>query len=128
MSDVPASLVRRDLQVALAGMVAFVLCLIALGLGALSIVDSRLAESVVVLLALAAGFGCFVWWLAGPPALRRERLLVVAPVFLLAVPGLIALGRLGGGLAVVLVATTVGFSAAIALGLAAARFGDRHRS
>ena len=89
---------------------------------------SRLAESVVVLLALAAGFGCFVWWFAGPPALRRERLLVVAPVFLLAVPALVSLGRLGGGIPVVLAGTMVGFSAAIALGLAAARRGDRHRS
>jgi hypothetical protein len=122
VSDASSSnLVRRDLQVAAAGTAAFVLCLVLLALGALGLMGSRLADSIVVLVALAAGFGCFVWWLAGPPALRRERMLVVAPVFLLAVPGLTALGRLGGGIAVVLVAATVGFSAAIALGMLAAR-------
>jgi hypothetical protein len=120
----PGSLARRDLQVAAGGTAAFLACLLLLALGALGLMGDRLAESLVVVIALVAGFACFVWWLAGPTELRRERLLVVAPVFLLAIPGLVALGRLGGGVAAVLVATTVGFSAAIALGMAAARRRD----
>jgi hypothetical protein len=111
-------LARRDVRVTAAGLLAVLASLLLLAASAVGLVGRRHGETAVIGIALIAGFGCFVWWTAGPPALRRERLVVLAPLFLAAVPGLVALHDLGGGLAAVMASSVVGFGAAIALGMA----------
>jgi hypothetical protein len=113
-------LVRRDIAVAGVGAVLGVLAWFVLVLSALDVVGRRAGATTIVALATVSAFGCFVWWLAGPRELRRDRFMVLTPIFLVAVPGVVSLNRLGGGVTVVLISSLVGFSAAVAAGLALA--------
>jgi hypothetical protein len=68
---------------------------------------------VVLLLALLVIPPCLAWWSAGPPKLLQSRLLVLAPVFLMAGPAfasLLVLGATVGGASIV-------FGAAVLAGL-----------
>jgi hypothetical protein len=118
-ADVRA-LVRRDLQVAGGGVAAAVVAWLLFALSGLGVLGDRGAATAIIVISMIAAFVCFVWWLGGPRQLRRDRTLVLAPIFIIALPALISLDRLGGGLAVVLVSSLVGFSAAVAAGLALA--------
>jgi hypothetical protein len=86
--------------------------------GRIDLLGDRVAASIVTGGAALVGFTSVVWFLAGPRDLRRERTLVLAPVFVAAVPALFSLRDLGGGVLVVMMSSLVGFSAAIAAGLA----------
>jgi hypothetical protein len=89
-------LVRRDVRLA-AGSVTVGLAAYALmGASWLGWVDRRAAATVVASAAALVAFTCFTWWL----------------------PGLIALRELGGGLAIVLFSSVIGFSAAVTAGYA----------
>ena len=116
-SDV-RGLVRRDIQFVLAGMLAAMVAFFLLVAARLDLLGTRAAATAIVVLAMIVGFTSFVRWLAGPVQLRRDRYFVLAPAFLVALPGIVSLNELGGGLAVVLISSVVGFSAAIAGGLA----------
>jgi hypothetical protein len=116
-SDV-RGMVRRDLQFVLAGVLAALVAFFLLVAARLDLLGDRAAATVIVLVATAVGFSSFVRWLAGPVELRRDRYFVLAPAFLIALPGLLSLNELGGGLTVILFSSLVGFSAAIAGGLA----------
>lgn len=111
------TLVRRDLTAAALGAVAAVVALAAVAAGHLGLVSEVNGGRVAVALAAVAGAGCVWWWTSGPRGLMRDRLLVVAPVFLVSGPGLVGVHDLGGGLAVAIVSGAVGFAAAGAAGL-----------
>lgn len=111
-------MVRRDIQFVLAGLVAALVAFLLLVAARIDLLGDRAAATVIVLVALVVGFSSFVRWLAGPVQLRRDRYFVLAPAFLIALPGLLSLNELGGGLTVILFSSLVGFSAAIAGGLA----------
>ena len=112
------TLVRRDLTAAGAGAVAAVVAAAAVAAGHLGLVSEVNGGRVAVLLAVLTGAGCLWWWTSGPRGLMRDRLLVVAPVFLLSGPGLVGVHDLGGGLAVGIVSGGLGFAAAGVAGLA----------
>jgi hypothetical protein len=118
-SDV-RGMVRRDIQFVLAGLLAALVAFLLLVAARFDLLGDRAAATVIVLVAVAVGFSSFVRWLAGPVQLRRDRYFVLAPAFLIALPGLLSLNELGGGLTVILFSSLVGFSAAIAGGLALA--------
>jgi hypothetical protein len=78
----------------------------------------RTPLSIVAGLGAAVGLVSLVIWLAGPRALRRERYLVLVPLFAVAPVSLLSLHYLGSTLVVVYFSSAVGFGAAIATGLA----------
>ncbi len=114
------ALVRRDILVFVGGLLVAVTAIGLLAASWLGLVGSRVAATTVLIAAVTVGFGCFVWWRAGPIELRRDRYIVLVPVFLISFPALVSLRDLGAGLAVVLFSSLVGFSAAIAAGYAIA--------
>ena len=71
---------------------------------------------------LVAGVGaaCFFQFGSGPRELWRDRLLVIAPVFLVAAPGIVGLNDLGAGPIVAILSGAAGFGAAVLLGTAVA--------
>jgi len=111
-------LVRRDVRLAAGSVTVGLAAYALLGASWLGWVDRRAAATVVASAAALVAFTCFTWWLAGPAELRRDRYLVLVPVFVIALPGLIALRELGGGLAIVLFSSVIGFSAAVTAGYA----------
>jgi hypothetical protein len=111
------TLVRRDLTAAVAGTVAALVAAAAVAAGHLGLVSEVNGGRVAVALAALAGAGCLWWWTSGPRGLMRDRLLVVAPVFLVSGPGLVGVHDLGGGLAVAILSGGLGFAAAAAAGL-----------
>jgi hypothetical protein len=117
-------LVRRDLTVAVAGGLIAVWTYSVLAATALGLISELTAGRVEVAVAVVVSAVCVWWWAAGPRGLLRDRYLVVVPVFLIAPPGLIGLHNLGAGAVAVILSGAVGFSAAVALGLA---YSARHR-
>ena len=101
-----------------AGLIAVVISMALLVMSWLGWIGIRHASTVVVAIATVIGIGCMARWVTGPAALRRDRFIVLIPVFLLAAPALYALNELGGGATVAIVSGAVGFTAAVALGLA----------
>jgi hypothetical protein len=112
--------VRGDVLVAGAGGGAAVAALAVLAMGRLGIVSEKGAATVVIVIAVVAGAACFFRFGSGPRALWRDRLIVIAPVFLLAAPGIVALHDLDAGPVVAMLSGAAGFGAAALLGAALA--------
>lgn len=117
-------LVRVDVLVAGVGAAAAIVALAAVLAGRLDVVSQMAAATAAVAITAVVAVVCFFQFGSGPRALWRDRLLVIAPVFLVAAPGIVALNDLGAGPVVAILSGAVGFGAAIALGLAA---GSRRR-
>jgi hypothetical protein len=95
------------------GSVAALAAIALFGLSRAGVVGQDAAAVVVLLLALLVIPPCLAWWSAGPPKLLQSRLLVLAPVFLMAGPAfasLLVLGATVGGASIV-------FGAAVLAGL-----------
>ncbi len=117
-------LVRRDLVVVGAGSLIAIWAyslIAAVELGTLSRVTAGRAA---VAVAVVVSVGCVYWWAAGPPDMRRDRLLVLIPAFLIAGPGLVGVHYLGGDIVVGILSGAVGFAAAGVFGL---MWGGRRR-
>jgi drug/metabolite transporter (DMT)-like permease len=114
------TLVRRDLMMVGAGVVAALLAAGVLVAAKLDVIGDKPAATIVVVIAIIVAVACVASWLAGPDELRRDRYILGVPVFLVAGPALFAFSSLGGGSAVVVVSSAIAFSAAIAAGLALA--------
>ena len=75
------------------------------------------AATVVVVLAAVIGAACFFRFGSGPRELWRDRLIVLAPVFLVAAPAIVAVHDLGGGPVVAILSGAAGSAAAVMLGV-----------
>ena len=73
------------------------LALAFLAAGRLGLLSETAAATIVVLLAVGIGVACCFRFGSGPRALWRDRLIVIAPVFLVAAPAIVAVHDLGGG-------------------------------
>ena len=111
-------LVKVDVLVAGIGTAAAIVALAVLVVGRLDLVSVTAAATVAVAIAAVVGAACFFQFGSGPRALWRDRLLVVAPVFLVAAPGIVGLNDLGAGPIVAILSGAAGFGAAIVLGAA----------
>jgi len=111
------SLVRGDVLVAGAAAGAAIAALALLAAGRLGFVSQDAAATAVVLIAAVAGIACFFRYGSGPRALWRDRLIVVAPVFLVAAPAIVAVHDLGGGPVVAILSGAAGSAAAVMLGV-----------
>lgn len=115
-------LARRDVKVAAFGTVAALAAIALFGVSRAGIVGQGAAAAVVLMLALGVIPPCVAWWSAGPPKLLRSRLLVLAPVFLMAGPALGSLLVLGASVA----GASIVFGAAVLAGLLfGLKFGPR---
>lgn len=81
-------------------------------------ISSKHASTLVVAAATVVGIACLARWATGPAVHRRDRFIVLIPMFLFAAPALYALRDLGGGTMVAIFSGALGFTAAGALGLA----------
>ena len=88
-----------------------------LAMGRLGFVSETAAATVVVALAAVIGVACSFRYGSGPRALWRDRLIVVAPVFLVAAPAIVAVHDLGGGPVVAILSGAAGSAAAVMLGV-----------
>jgi hypothetical protein len=113
-------LVRVDVLVAGIGAAAAIVALAALVVGRLDLVSETAAATVAVAIAAVVGAACFFQFASGPRELWRDRLLVIAPVFLVAAPGIVGLNNLGAGPVVAILSGAAGFGAAVILGTAVA--------
>jgi hypothetical protein len=111
-------LVRTDVLVAGIGSAAAIVALAAVMLGRLGVVSETAAATVAVAIAAVVGAACFFQFGSGPRELWRDRLLVIAPVFLVAAPGIVGLNDLGAGPIVAILSGAAGFGAAAVLGAA----------
>jgi len=111
-------LVKVDVLVAGIGTAAALVALAVLVVGRLDLVSVRAAATVAVAIAAVVGAACFFQFGSGPRELWRDRLLVIAPVFLVAAPGIVGLNDLGAGPIVAILSGAAGFGAAIVLGAA----------
>jgi len=109
--------VRGDVLVAGAAAGAAIAALALLAAGRLGFVSQDAAATAVVLIAAVAGIACFFRYGSGPRALWRDRLIVVAPVFLVAAPAIVAVHDLGGGPVVAILSGAAGSAAAVMLGV-----------
>lgn len=112
-----SALVRRDLRVVAASAALTLVAWAVFVVGRFAQLG-RDGSTAVVVIGAVVGIGSFAAWLAGPRVLRKERYLVLVPLFLVAPAGLLALHDLGSGLVVVFLSSAVGFGAAIAAGFA----------
>jgi hypothetical protein len=113
-------LVRVDVLVAGIGTAAAIVALAVLVVGRVDVVSEAAAATAAVAIAAAVGAACFFQFGSGPRELWRDRLLVVAPVFLVAAPGIVGLNDLGAGPVVAILSGAAGFGAAVILGTALA--------
>ena len=111
-------LVKVDVLVAGIGTAAAIMALAVLVVGRLDLVSVTAAATVAVAIAAVVGAACFFQFGSGPRELWRDRLLVVAPVFLVAAPGIVGLNDLGAGPIVAILSGAAGFGAAVVLGAA----------
>jgi hypothetical protein len=111
-------LVKVDVLVAGIGTAAAIVALAVLVVGRLDLVSVTAAATVAVAIAAVVGAACFFQFGSGPRELWRDRLLVIAPVFLVAAPGIVGLNDLGAGPIVAILSGAAGFGAAIVLGAA----------
>jgi hypothetical protein len=111
-------LVKVDVLVAGIGTAAAIVALAVLVVGRLDLVSATAAATVAVAIAAVVGAACFFQFGSGPRELWRDRLLVIAPVFLVAAPGIVGLNDLGAGPIVAILSGAAGFGAAIVLGAA----------
>lgn len=114
------SLVRGDVMVSGASAGAALAALALLAAGRLGLLSENAAATAVVVIAVVAGVACFFRFGSGPRSLWRDRLIVIAPVFLLAGPAVVAVHDLGGGAVVAILSGAAGFGAAVFLGAALA--------
>ena len=110
-------LVRGDVLVAGIAAAGALLALAILGAGRLGLLSETAAATVVVALAAVIGVACCFRFGSGPPALWRDRLIVIAPVFLVAAPAIVAVHDLGGGPVVAILSGAAGSAAAVLLGV-----------
>jgi hypothetical protein len=113
-------LVKVDVLVAGIGTAAAIVAVAVLAVGRLGVVSETAAATVAVAIAAVVGAACFFQFGLGPRELWRDRLLVIAPVFLVAAPGIVGLNDLGAGPVVAILSGAAGFGAAILLGTAVA--------
>lgn len=113
-------LVKADVLVAGIGAAAAIVALSILVVGRVGLVSVTGAATVAVAIAAVVGAACFFQFGSGPRELWRDRLLVLAPVFLVAAPGIVGLNDLGAGPIVAILSGAVGFGAAVVLGAAVA--------
>ena len=111
-------LVKVDVLVAGIGTAAAIVALAVLVVGRLDLISVTAAATVAVAIAAVVGAACFFQFGSGPRELWRDRLLVVAPVFLVAAPGIVGLNDLGAGPIVAILSGAAGFGAAVVLGAA----------
>ena len=111
-------LVKVDVLVAGIGTAAAIVALAVLVVGRLDLISVTAAATVAVAIAAVVGAACFFQFGSGPRELWRDRLLVIAPVFLVAAPGIVGLNDLGAGPIVAILSGAAGFGAAIVLGAA----------
>ena len=111
-------LVKVDVLVAGIGTAAAIVALAVLVVGRLDLISVTAAATVAVAIAAVVGAACFFQFGSGPRELWRDRLLVVAPVFLVAAPGIVGLNDLGAGPIVAILSGAAGFGAAGVLGAA----------
>jgi hypothetical protein len=113
-------LVRVDVLVAGIGTAAAIVALAVLVVGRVDVVSETAAATAAVAIAAVVGAACFFQFGSGPRELWRDRLLVIAPVFLVAAPGIVGLNDLGAGPVVAILSGAAGFGAAVILGTALA--------
>ena len=77
------------------GAAAAIVALAVLVVGRLGLVSVTAAATVAVAIAVVVGAVCFFQFGSGPRELWRDRLLVIAPVFLVAAPGIVGAVRSG---------------------------------
>jgi hypothetical protein len=111
-------LVRHDLMLVATGVVAVVISIAVLVAGGLGWIGSKHASTLVLVVGMVVAVACVARWATGPAVHRRERFIVLIPMFLFAAPALYALHDLGGGATVAIFSGALGFTAAGALGLA----------
>jgi hypothetical protein len=117
-------LVRRDLVVVGAGSLIAIWTYSVIAAVELGTVSRITAGRVAVAVAVIVSVGCVYWWAVGPPGMRRDRLMVLIPAFLIAGPGLVGVHYLGGGIVVGMLSGAIGFAAAGVFGL---MWGGRQR-
>jgi hypothetical protein len=116
--DELARLARRDARVFIAGSAGAALAFVFLILAKAGVLSTRHAASVIVVMSAIVVPGCLSWWLIGPPQLRSQRYLVLAPLGLISGPLIYSLGELGASGFALVLSVSFGFGAAIAGGLA----------
>jgi hypothetical protein len=87
-----------------------------LALGRLGLLSDTAAATVAVAVGAVVGAVCFFQFGSGPRVLWRDRLIVIAPVFLVAAPAIVGLHDLGAGPIVAMLSGAAGFGAAVILG------------
>jgi hypothetical protein len=117
-SDDLRRLVRRDLAVTAVGVVVSIWLGALWAAGRLGYISGRTAASVSVGIAAVICIGCLVWWASGPPQWRRDRYLVLVPVFLAAPWAVVGLHDLGASAVAVMLSSALGFTGAAVLGFA----------
>jgi hypothetical protein len=110
-------LVRRDLMVAGGGSVIAIWSWAIIVAAQFGWVSHLTAGRVTVAVGVIVGVGSLWWWASGPRSLMRDRVLVLAPLFLVAGPALIGVHYLGGGLVVAILSGAIGVTAAAELGM-----------
>jgi hypothetical protein len=115
-------LVHGDVLVAGISATGALVAVAFLAMGRLGLVSERAAATVVIALAALIGVACFFRFGSGPRVLWRDRLIVIAPVFLVAAPAIVAVHDLGGGPVVAILSGAAGSAAAVLLGVL---FGSR---
>ena len=110
-------LVRGDVLVAGVAAAGALAALAFLVVGRLGLMSETAAATVVVAITAVIGVACFFRFGLGPRALWRDRLIVIAPVFLLAPAAIVAVHDLGGGPIVAILSGAAGSAAAVLLGV-----------
>jgi hypothetical protein len=113
-------LVRIDVLVAGIAAASAVAALAIVAVGRLGAVSETAAATFAVAVSALIGAACFFQFGSGPRVLWRDRLLVIAPVFLAAPPAIVGLHDLGAGAVVAMLSGAAGFGAAVILGAAVA--------
>jgi hypothetical protein len=111
-------LVRHDLMLVATGVIAVAISVAVLVAARLGWIGSKHASTLVLSAAIVVAIACVARWATGPAVHRRDRFIVLVPMFLFAAPALYALHDLGGGATVAIFSGALGFTAAGALGLA----------
>ena len=109
-------LVRADVLVAGISAAAAVAAVAVLAIGRLGVLSETAAATVAVAAGAGVGAACCFQFGSGPRVLWRDRLIVIAPVFLVAAPAIVGLHDLGAGPVVAMLSGAAGFGAAVLLG------------
>lgn len=109
-------LVRVDVLVAGISAAAAVAAVAVLAIGRLGVLSETAAATVAVAVGAVVGAACCFQFGSGPRVLWRDRLIVIAPVFLVAAPAIVGLHDLGAGPVVAMLSGAAGFGAAVLLG------------